>query len=64
MNFFLPVFLLSVTNQPLPSVSNPLRDLLFYFNNPTVITLVSAFWNFIWGLFFAPWQGGRAMVQA
>lgn len=64
MNYILPFFLLSAVDTPLPSVSNPLRDLLFYFNNPTVMTLVSAFGNFIWGLFFAPWQGGRAMVQA
>lgn len=56
MNFFLPLFLLTASDlAPVPSVTNPLRDLLFYFNNPTVITLVSAFGNFLWGLFFAPW---------
>lgn len=47
-----------------PLLYNPLRDLLFYFNNPTLLTLLSAFGNYLWGLYLSPWVGGRAMVEA
>jgi hypothetical protein len=43
-------------------VLNPLRDFLYYFNDPTLLTLIAAFGNYIWGLFMSPWVGGNAMV--
>ena len=70
VNIFLALILLALSflitpSTALPlSVANPLRDMLFYFNDPSIMTLLSAFGNFIWGLFFAPWNGGQAMVEA
>ena len=46
------------------AVTNPWRDFLYYFQDPHIMTLLSAFGNFFWGFFLAPWQGGNAMIQA
>ena len=57
--------LLLIPTSPHPlTVTNPLRDFLFYFNNPTLMTLLSAFGNLFWGLFLGPWVGARSMIQA
>ena len=44
------------------SLANPLRDFLFYFNDPTLTSLLGAFGNLFWGYFLSPWRGGKAMI--
>jgi hypothetical protein len=46
------------------AVTNPWRDFLYYFHDPHILTLLSAFGNTFWGFFLAPWAGGNAMIKA
>ncbi len=46
------------------AVTNPWRDFLYYFHDPHIMTLLSAFGNYFWGYFLAPWVGGNAMIKA
>lgn len=44
-------------------VMNPFRDIITYYQGPTIPDLMAIIWNKLWS-FFAPWVGGYTMVLA